>query len=1128
MKAKNENKKMLLALAVVAALAAISFAGIIVSESSDAADLNHTREMGTQDTQDFISGEGIARFYIQENAAGSAFGGVHVTIVSGQTFTGTIEVGIAKDALGNDFVAVASLDVSNIASTRFTIVAYWTAETGGVATILVGNMDKVGVTLPAGNISVKSGSAALGAFLPSSNFISAYAAAISSGVYTAYYTIMNTMAIPFTGAISFGDDAVITAEYIAGPIFAAEGKIYGGTAYYAPTDADLLAARVAAGTDGILSIKGDASVGFADDFVAFYNSAMGRGIVAGYNAAAGGTVLSSTNPIFSVGQDINFTVEAESKITVGDQTANYADVKLLVEAASAAVSVARAVDGNGNVFDATVANEEITFVGLDVTKQYKVYVLDGANFYYGTMSITRGAAGVCTASISQNLVGNAVSAGTFAISGTPTTTATVISYPSGLEVEDIQVFTPGITTEVDANALTITFNGDLTTAADVIVLMRDGAVVRAYGGSIDLTAVNANVVTGYLVVSPAAQTLPAAGEIKVAGAVMQTSVATLEICGEATIEGDVFVAFDNADYNGVIATVPGSTMIRVNGMITYEVAYNSFANGANMDVNVIIAAHYLIQTPSTKTTHYYTTLEYAVENGTGRITIYGEILILEEIILKNDTATAANPVDVFIAPSGKITVGKVAAGNDPAVRGDLHVPDNVKITASNYANFNVVYGTVVDLGSVMKTQNREPSADVRIVGTSNVIYADVSTGFSIVDNGETIELLRNAALVVDATLKATCTFKDMGKALTVTDLELNILGEAIITGNLAILGPDGRLNITGSGKVGVNGSAMEVTGAIMIGVGGTLTLGSTANAVSTINAATPLVGVITVEGTLEVLNSVSSISVEELAIVGKVSVVTGGLAIEVGKLVTIGKQPTLLSAAGLKNSAIVEAEIDLQTGAKAIVYGDFATGADVFGNTAYSTKFLFGLTTVYATQYAVDPAVKIDYLYAEDLRDYDLKGWYFDRNLSDAVSTNLLPYIGVQSTVAPQASADVLFGDFVLKQYTVKVNYAEGVTWVVNDAILSGSAKFDYGTLMNAYAQVDKGFSGTPVLTMNGSPYTAKSTFNLEGDVTFAVSGVTPAGEPGDKLTLIEILLIIIVIIIGIISIIVALRLLRS
>ncbi|MDR3206369.1 MAG: hypothetical protein LBT41_04675 [Candidatus Methanoplasma sp.] len=229
-----------------------------------------------------------------------------------------------------------------------------------------------------------------------------------------------------------------------------------------------------------------------------------------------------------------------------------------------------------------------------------------------------------------------------------------------------------------------------------------------------------------------------------------------------------------------------------------------------------------------------------------------------------------------------------------------------------------------------------------------------------------------------------------------------------------------------------------------------------------------------------VLNKGDSLSIES------------GAVFKVNKSLTVGSAPALLT--GLANDVQVAGKVTLGSAAYVLVYGDSAFLASNITGTPVKTAFQIknlgnGITSKqmeavgenYAVIYANASTVPIVYQRANELKDFKLLGWFYDGALQSRVNPNALPVIGADST---------LYGQFEAKKYLVNFSYDERVNWFVN-GVGQGSSKaveYNYGTTLKVHASVLPGFTGTPVLTVNGGSYSADANWEVTADATFRVN----------------------------------------
>jgi hypothetical protein len=196
----------------------------------------------------------------------------------------------------------------------------------------------------------------------------------------------------------------------------------------------------------------------------------------------------------------------------------------------------------------------------------------------------------------------------------------------------------------------------------------------------------------------------------------------------------------------------------------------------------------------------------------------------------------------------------------------------------------------------------------------------------------------------------------------------------------------------------------------------------------------------------------------------------------------------------------------------AIVYG---TAADVDIDADYSALlYTVGANAnyIYATEYANDIE---EYLVLDTITGvsgYSFLGWYYDASGTSVVSG------------AKFGSVTSVYGLFNAVTYTLTLTYAQGVDWVLDGVVVSGTVQVTSGThTLTAVAQ--SGYQGTAKITASGNATYSGTTLTVTGAASVSATGIT---EKNDNNSIIDILLIIIVIVIVILAIVVVLRMLRS
>jgi hypothetical protein len=613
---------------------------------------------------------------------------------------------------------------------------------------------------------------------------------------------------------------------------------------------------------------------------------------------------------------------------------------------------------------------------------------------------------------------------------------------------------------------------------------------------------------------------------------------TADIIGKIVVKYDALngasypLTIDGYDYAPIVAgsnAIPGAKVIG-NGSVEYGVFPTTIADPLG---NTISAAWYVInETSPAATTYYYTTLANAIGKS-DEIHIVGDLVILEDVTL----GVADKNTKIWIDAGASLTVGDKT--HSPIVT----VPANTDIynNSGRADGYDVANGQIVfDKTKAEAATFAAPTSDVKIIKGDKIIYTDVGTALSLASSGDVIDILRDAWIDKDVTIPAGVELKDNAYSLSISKgASLTVNGTytstgAVVNGTPVATAKEkgiiGNVLVKNGGKVTFNGGSYQFTGTIEIDAGGSVSIGNAVNTTIDGNAAYKY-GTINSAGTLVLGSDTRNahVYIDKLTLTGSASAkINTGSSIDVFKSAVIGNVPELLS--NLTNTVTVDGIIAIGADAYLLVYGESTfTDANVFG-TPLKTVFQVGNTKysgkTYATLYAANPTnVVIVLPNVVKLKDFSLVGWFEDSSLLipyNPASGNLIGYL------------PTLYGNFIPKQYEVTLSYSEGTEWTVN-GIGYGTSKLlliNYGDSIRVDAKALPGYTGTPTFTVNGSSYSANTSYTVTGDATFVVGGISTAeadtGSVDNSLTLIEILLIIIVIIIGIIMIVVAIKLLRS
>jgi len=1091
MEMKTKKNKMFLAMAVVAALAMVSVAGIVISDDADAAP---SIPIGTNDQPVIVAGESAIElnFYASVWSALDASLSInlgYVYVLPGESVSGTISIGTV-DAKGV-FTATDTIKVTNAGGFRITLVS---AMINGeqVAILAIGNVDDTEEE-PTGTFELVKGKAVLGQLSPGQ----------IDDIINIYYNPFDPLdfisfcdTTPFTGTLK-AKDLELKASYIGGTIVSVEGDVatMGGLVNpYSPS----------ATIDAELSVSGTAKLEYPDSIRAFLD---GSSIMPDvfYSLAA---VTIEKGADISIGNIEPMTAGSVTIATGGGFSYAY------LIAADGEVISPDSWGASTATFD-DVAVGEYTFIGYNAT--------DGV--FYGKYTVA-GSTGSYTASlgineIALNLIPVAdITFGSAEIDFDPTKYANPFAFnlDEG-EVGVIDPLTPG-TAEFPINGIS---------AGDYILFF--GADISAVGSPISVFVgpSGTNMVSDVLVTISAGT--PTASEIMTSAVTANSSIGYYYLDGDLTVKGTLKFLYTNSTLRGMMDNMAGHITLLDDGVIEYGVfpATNPIVPLA--DLGTIDAAYYyknVMDGSAVKaSTYYFTTIENALKNSDGQ----DIVVIGDHVIIVDTTWSAEKPTKIIFGNSttpGTVKIGVYTGNPDDTKTAALDIGGNITIVKGNASSaFEVVSGQAIfntDTDPVWP-----PNAHVKIVRASEhkIIYADVATAFNIVRSGETIELIQNADLRSDATLIAGAKFDDKGYTLTIpAGMTLTINGTyestspggKLITERNTTTGGIGTFIVNSGTAKFPTGTSVENNGSIKVNTTGTFTLEGTMNGAGT--------GVLVIDGTFNATGAVNSIS--ELELKGTLKI--GTAIFQVIDLITVGAEPTLLTG-DLRNNAVLTGKIDVAPTTLIMVYGTSTITKAGFncGSPIQETRFVYqkDSTITYATQYSASGDLK--YLPCDALLDYNFRGWY---KTSTLTPLNEVTYADFAAGI-PVGTYPVLYGDFVPKTFTVTLSdYNEGVNWVVN-GVGQGASKvltFNYGDKVKVSVNVLNGFSGTPVILRDGGAYSANTEFSVTANTVFTVSGVKVADPPKDDggLTLIEILLIIIVIIIAIISIIVALRLLRS
>jgi hypothetical protein len=1155
----KKNNKAFLALVVVAALAAVSFAGIALSDDSDAALIsnNIVIQPGETDAKDYS-------FYVLEGD--EFFQAFEFVVMATGSYTGTISLGTASADM-KTYTAYSSLKVTNGSAVRITGIMYNSPYTGEVVSVfMIGNVDKdVGGALPSGTFELTKGQIILGAplgvtktewkYMEDELTISAYSVtSVLSDIKTGIdYLISNEKIVAFNGTVSAGDLSV-TSSYTVGTMISltAAGDARLSSFYMTaspnealPNDPDKTTGAplfFPNWADRTLSISGTASVQYPEGAQRILDRSIGDILT-----AWPGIMSSSYAPLFSdyFGVDaVNVTFEEGSVITIGDRASSVAQ-SVTIEGSN--ITFAYLIDGSGKAYESTISPTEANFGYVPFGAYTLILSMFGGGgelLFYGTASVSASGIAIGPNQLSSYAggTGGGIAASELSIVSGELNYGLSAYYKFVFAFNKDNLEVGKLSADSDDVISIIEFPSGVTSTDEVfIVLIRSvaGNPPCSYFGTI-----SANDAVGLVKVKTTTAAL-ASDEIRAKSTFVIDDAIVTFVALDASkflIKGEVNVLYNSATNYGVMDIANGDAYLDFEGtgILSYGVVPMAhpiepaeILGGANANTRVN-AAYFFENEPAagipTKTTYYFTTLDNA-------LTLSGDITLNGKHVILKDT-TFANPdfptMRITLGPGAILEVGKIKDADSDAVSAILTIPAGTTVQVPDpSSSYEVVNGQAVyDVKPTIA--GWEPKSDILLVRTepAKFIYTDVGTALGISISGDVLDLRQDATLRSDATLKDGVTLNDVAHDLTIEEeVTLTVLGilnsknDMVIKGTLVITGVANFTNVANAKLFGaiivMPAGVLNVKDAAEISSGSSSATGAVdvAGKINLANTAEVNVGVITLTGTADIASTAKLSAIE---------------------LLQIGAKPTISPLNGTyTNTAVINGKITLASGAIAYVYGDFTiltTGTNAnldTGSSVYKTEYMIA-EYPYVTLYTGVAGAPLLMLYEDQLVDIIIKDWNNERMLRGDSLRLALKDSPILSNVGA-ADWKVVYADYELKKYTVTFYYLQGMTWVCNGLDQSGGAaiQVEYGKTVSVTGVVQPGYETTSaglVLRANNGAYQPGAAYKVTGDVNFTATGVQLATDDkgNDGLTLIEILLIIIVIIIAVIALIVAVRLLRS
>ncbi|MCL2148470.1 MAG: hypothetical protein FWH47_03930 [Methanomassiliicoccaceae archaeon] len=1169
MKTERRKNKAFLALFVVAALAMVSVAAVVVSDSSDAATRLDPMGNGVNSTTILENDDANlnVRFYLNLGA-GQTYGVQFVTLREGVTVSGTISIGTADNINGDNYKEYATVELTGVSDAVFTLIMAPDPIYGYVGAILVGDEAKVDALAAVpdqitdyktvkGSIEVTKGWLMGGAIRPDALTSAQWVAVMGgAGFTTNYESLMYGIAglgdvAPFTGTFKAGSAEVSSAYAIGLAVgYADDRATVFGDVYVDETQLALIEDPDNPGTyicaadraDRVVTFKsGEFSVGFPENV---------SGTSAWFEAWNVDTVVESGATV-RVGDNMPKTA-SNIVLEVDDADAVAGDVLYLIPEKGAAIMAT-------GVQPVALGPVEFDFAGVVLNQEYRIAGSLNGLAYFATFRAD-GSGIDYSVSVGANEVQNALDVaatlaadpGSFIYDGANVLfdTTVVFSYSyvfaaSGTTgILDVEVNSSSVVGKVKVDPTDTVFMVLVENLSGNQVLYIGDPPVAPWPDDMTANYIAAGASVPLVTFEEGSISLPSIRD--------RFSVhATTGDDYTLTVKGDIICVYTTANIRGLFEnnTVAGGGTYATNfegaGMLTYghtptanpAANFNPLASVADLN-----AAYYYVNvgTKPDSTTYYYTSIENALTNS-NIINITGKVIIRYDTTLEGPNANADTLIRILSGATLQIgekvydSSGDLVEEYSPKVS----IPTKTIVTrlSATLSTYKVESGQAIYDTKPTKAVET-PDSDVLLEGNGKFIYTDIWTALDISTSGQTIQLRQQAAIDKDATLKAGVTMKDAKttiKLIVDEDVIFTVNGDLILVNNTAggtMI--NGTIRISGTAAFKDNGVAtFGPNGAIDVMDTGVLTVGGDSKASNILAAAGD--GLINVDGKL-VVDSGSSVNADVISVGGEVSVSSTSTLTAITKLV-IGNVPTLspLSAA-YTNTAKITGAVTLGNNGVAYVYGAFAittSNLKVNGGTLQKTQYIVGDDSVYVTLYSGTPvAPDTDLVMVDDeLLDIIFLNWWQSREFKAGIDWNVL---GLNGAVAqPIGAFDKVYAEYKWRTFDATFSFTRGMDWVVNGVNIGSSATktYNYGTALTIIGDVQPGYEGTPTLRADGASFS--NPYTVTKNVTFTVTAgsVHAAGAAvvdTGGLTLIEILLIIIVIIIAVIAIIVAVRLLRS
>jgi len=508
------------------------------------------------------------------------------------------------------------------------------------------------------------------------------------------------------------------------------------------------------------------------------------------------------------------------------------------------------------------------------------------------------------------------------------------------------------------------------------------------------------------------------------------------------------------------------------------------------DVDVY-SAFYITETITTETTWRFTALSQALSSasssGGGNVYVIGSCTVSSDMIV-----SAASKVNI----GGNLTT---AESTEYLFSGTLYVDKSSLLTISGTLMNMSGSGVIIATGAHIDAYTNgtiDNKGYILVYGILTVNGSDTSTIYADVTSYNSVsKLVKFSSLYNVLSTSVSGESYTLRRATTLNENAVVPAGVKLTISVYALTIADG-ITLSVSGTIVFNYDS-TIVGTLAILTGGEATNTATVTADS---------GAITVAGTFT--NS-GIVNVKSLMVTGKL-VTTGTVTVVTTGSFDVGTAPVSVPYI---NNAVVTGTITLDGTAYAVVYGNCAgfSVSNITVNDSDSTmvKTLLYICNditddtdkLYATEYGADNTLLV--LHNPKLTGISFMGWY----------TEDKTFIGASSHEIGEYTA--LYGHTSDLAYNIMLSYTPGITWVIDDSQIytSGDAIVGYGE-HSITVQIAKGYSGTPVLTIDDTEIELGEEFLVDADCVAVVTGITQNEAPsGFSLSLTEILLIVLVII---------------